>query len=78
MSITKPKQKTAKEVAAEITSKRAHEFLVKERTERAQAAKKELDAVLEKYNCELVGVPIYSATPDGRFITAARVDLIPK
>lgn len=78
MSITKGKEQKPKEVAQEINAKKAQEFLTKERTERAQKAKSEIDTVLQKYNCELIGRPIFAPSTAGGFTTSVSIDLIPK
>lgn len=78
MSITKGKEKPAKQVAQEINAKKAQAFLIKERTERATNAKAEIDAVLKKYNCELIGKPIFQPSSQGGFVTVVSIDLIPK
>jgi hypothetical protein len=78
MSLIAGKEKPAKKVAEEINAKKAQEFLKKERTERATSAKAEIDAVLSKYNCELIGRPIYTPSNQGGYTTAASIDLIPK
>lgn len=78
MSITKGKETTPKKAMEEINAKKAHEFLQKEKTERAINCKAEIDAALNKYQCELIGKPIYQPSSQGGFVTVISVDLIPK
>lgn len=50
----------------------------KEKTERAQAAKSALEKWSADFNCELSGVPVYVQNPQGGFITAIEIKIIPK
>jgi hypothetical protein len=58
-------------VEKNLTAEDARRMIEQDRKERNEAALKEIQAVLAKYQCELAGVP--SFTPDGRIVVRVQI-----
>jgi len=54
-----------------ITVAVAKAALLKEKQDRQQACKQEIENILNKYNCQLIAIPMF--TNDGRIIAQAQI-----
>ena len=58
-------------VNKDITVAAAKAALIKEKWDRQVVCKKEIEKILDKYNCQLIAVPMF--TNDGRIVAQAQI-----
>ena len=58
-------------VNKDITVAAAKAALLKEKQDRQKACKQEIEKILDKYNCQLSAIPIF--TNDGRIVAQAQI-----
>lgn len=65
---------TEKETSKKMTSEELQSLLDQDKQDRLQKCKSEIDAILQKYGCQLVAVP--QITPDGRIGAMATIKFL--
>jgi hypothetical protein len=71
MNPTQPKEKPEVIIDKAITIAAAKAALIKEKQARQIPCAKEIEKILEKYNCRLIAVPMF--TNDGRIVAQAQI-----
>jgi len=65
------KSESEVKIDKDITVAAAKAALIKEKQDRQNACKQELQKILDKYNCQLIAVPFF--TNDGRIVAQAQI-----
>ena len=75
--VAKPKSRPRKKKATKLSAKDARELLRKEHADRIKACSQELNKVLAKHECSLVGKPDYHPDPSGGWRTVVEIQVMP-